>query len=150
MKDCLVDKCVSLARARGYCDRHYDRWRRHGDPLGGGKTRRPKNMTNLEIFTWYMPDDPPAIGCWDWLGPVDDNEYGKLTFNRPKIYAHRISYQLYKGDIPTGLEILHRCDRPICIQPSHLRVGTHKENMLEVRLRGRYALVRSTLNLVPC
>lgn len=51
--------------------------------------------------------------------------------------AHRLSYELHKGPIPDGLQILHSCDVKNCINPDHLRVGTHSENMAEAADRGR-------------
>ena len=51
--------------------------------------------------------------------------------------AHRMAYEVAKGDIPEGMHILHSCDNPKCCNPAHLRPGTHQENMDDMQARGR-------------
>ena len=78
-----------------------------------------------------------SCGCWIWNKSKYKSGYGWLkVFGRP-VSAHRYSYQLHKGDIPEGMEILHSCDVKLCINPDHLSVGTHKENMAEAKARER-------------
>ena len=60
-----------------------------------------------------------------------------VSFRSKGRRAHRVSYELFKGPIPAGLHILHRCDTPACVNPAHLRAGTVKENMAEREARGR-------------
>lgn len=76
-------------------------------------------------------------GCWWWLGQKDKAGYGYLRPNRKRTAAHRYFYTLYNADIPEGLDVLHSCDNPSCVNPEHLRVGTHSENMLEAYRKGR-------------
>ena len=64
-------------------------------------------------------------------GQFYDRDYGKYRI------AHRVSYEAYRGPIPHGLNVLHSCDTPSCINPDHLRVGTHQENMDESKRKGR-------------
>ena len=76
-------------------------------------------------------------GCWLWLGGKAKDGYGLMKIKQKSIPAHRVSYVLHKGKIPKGMFVLHSCDNPSCVNPDHLSVGTHKQNMLEARLRGR-------------
>jgi len=79
----------------------------------------------------------PDTGCWLWTGHKYRNGYGAIkVFGRMRL-AHRFSYELHKGPIPEGLCILHSCDVRNCVNPEHLRVGTHQENMQEASERGR-------------
>jgi len=84
-----------------------------------------------------IPD--PNSGCWHWVGAVDANGYGWASVAEyPKIkHAHRLSYIAHKGPIPEGGYILHSCDEPSCINPDHLRVGSHRDNQNDRVKRNR-------------
>ena len=71
-------------------------------------------------------------GCWEWTGGKTRAGYGVFWYMKQKgnsILAHRLSYTVFKGDIPKGMQVLHSCDNPSCVNPKHLRVGTHSDNM---------------------
>ena len=89
-------------------------------------------MTSLEKFeSKYCPD--PNSGCWLWLLPALKFEYGSF-YDREKgkcVLAHRWSYEYYKGEIPPGLVIDHKCRNKACVNPNHLRVVTIATNTLE-------------------
>lgn len=76
-------------------------------------------------------------GCWLWTGCGAGNGYGSAYFNGRSEGAHRVSYKIYKGGIPDGLQINHKCDVPRCVNPDHLYAGTHQENMKDVCDRNR-------------
>jgi len=80
-------------------------------------------------------------GCWIWTGTTDGRGYGMVSFRSKDRRAHRVSYELFKGPIPVGLHILHRCDMPACVNPAHLRAGTVKENMADREARRRRAVM---------
>lgn len=67
--------------------------------------------------------------CWEWQRGLDKDGYGQLTINTKKIKPHRFSYELYKGKIPEGLEIDHLCRNRKCVNPNHLELVTHQENI---------------------
>jgi len=78
----------------------------------------------------YIPE--PNSGCWLWLLSVDADGYGKDKNDR----AHRESYRRYKGVIGE-FKVLHKCDQPSCINPDHLFLGTHQDNMKDMANKGR-------------
>lgn len=76
-------------------------------------------------------------GCWEWVGTIGANAYGVLAVGRKHVYAHRLSWELHYGPIPDGHWVCHRCDNPRCIRPDHLFLGTHDDNMADMRAKGR-------------
>lgn len=75
--------------------------------------------------------------CWLWLGAPNRGGYGSIYINGVDTYAHRYSYQLHYGSVPDGLDVLHTCDTPLCVNPAHLFVSTHKDNMDDRDNKGR-------------
>lgn len=76
--------------------------------------------------------------CWEWTSRKNAFGYGDFSENASKKWpAHRLSYTLYKGVIPDGMLVLHDCDNPSCVNPDHLRLGTQKDNMVDMFSRGR-------------
>jgi HNH endonuclease len=76
-------------------------------------------------------------GCWEWKGTLHSKGYGQGSFNDSPYLAHRLSYELYVGPIPYKHFVCHHCDNRKCVKPSHLFTGTNKDNMLDMRLKGR-------------
>lgn len=76
-------------------------------------------------------------GCWEWIGSKWKSGYGKIMENRKYISAHRYFYRLYKGDFDPQLDVLHSCDNPSCVNPDHLQLGTHSDNMKDMYSKGR-------------
>lgn len=76
-------------------------------------------------------------GCWLWQKSRYSNGYGWLKVFGRVVSAHRYAFEMLKGPIPAGHEILHSCDVRHCVNPDHMRAGTHGENMREARDRGR-------------
>ena len=70
----------------------------------------------------------PMSGCWLWTGATDKVGYGKMKINNKMSYTHRVSYELFKGEIPEGLTIDHKCNCKGCQNPDHLQVVTLAEN----------------------
>lgn len=76
-------------------------------------------------------------GCWEWTGLLGSSGYGHIKAFGKFVGVHRLSFELYNGPIPAGAEIRHRCDNPVCINPDHLEIGSHLQNMRDMIDRGR-------------
>lgn len=81
-----------------------------------------------------IPSDPSQ--CWIWQGRLRVG-YGSIQVANKERFAHRLSWELKNGPIPEGMDILHSCDNPPCVNPDHLRPGTHLDNMREMYAKGR-------------
>ncbi len=81
--------------------------------------------------------------CWEWTGPLRKG-YGAMAYFRRSIGAHKFSWLISNGNIPEGLFVLHKCDTPTCTNPSHLWLGTPKENMEDMIQKKRDKKLKGT------
>ena len=87
----------------------------------------------------FMAHVTKTDGCWLWTASTMNSGYGQFAHRGSMRQAHRVSYELHVGPIPAGLSILHSCDNKRCVNPAHLRPGTHSENIKEAYARNRRA-----------
>jgi hypothetical protein len=139
---CSVEGCNTrvLVRSRGLCSKHYDRWRRHGDPY---VTLRPNLIlgTPEERFRVKV-STPDHQGCLLWNAGLNRNGYGIFLLDGKSTLAHRVAYEMYVGPIPTGLSLDHvchnrdkgcqggsACKHRRCTNVQHLEPVTRRENL---------------------
>ena len=86
---------------------------------------------------WRLDSD---TGCWLWTAHRKSKGYGQLSRTGQHggmAAAHRASWELHRGPIPDGLWVLHHCDTPPCVNPDHLFLGTHADNVADMIAKGR-------------
>jgi HNH endonuclease len=87
---------------------------------------------------WSRVDRRGPDECWIWIGSQLPKGYGTLSCGpQGNFYAHRVSYELHIGVIPRGQFVLHRCDNPPCVNPRHLFLGSHRDNMRDMVAKER-------------
>lgn len=97
--------------------------------------------TTLEEKLESLTSRKPGVACWLYCGAVHPVcGYGRFQWGGKCNFAHRIAYLVANGaEPPAGMMVLHSCDNRLCINPSHLRAGTHQDNMNDMVSRGRQA-----------
>lgn len=120
---------------RGLCERHHYAAQKSG--------RLPKILGRpLEDRFWRYVEKGAATSCWAWLGPRESSGYGVLGVSsggpRRQARATHLALRFGKGvEVPAGLFACHRCDNPGCVNPDHLFIGTHVDNMRDMVAKGR-------------
>jgi len=123
-RTCSIRGCGKPVRGHGFCNAHYLRWYRFGDPLGSA---RP---TPDERFDAKWTVDPET-GCHVWQASFKTSGYGQFGFGGKMVPSHIYAYVRKYGPVPEGLELDHfRCDHRACCNPDHVRPVTPRENNL--------------------
>lgn len=87
----------------------------------------------------YIPE--PNSGCWLWIGSLLPKGYGCFSTSKGNNErAHRFAWRNLKGPIPEGMFVCHKCDTPSCVNPDHLFLGTHQDNMRDRNRKNRHIL----------
>lgn len=96
--------------------------------------RKPMDLRKrFENFVFFGS----PCGCWYWCGPMHPHGYGMFNYKGRSQFAHRPSYEIYKSQIPKGMNVLHECDNRMCVNPDHLFLGTQKDNVHDMMKKGR-------------
>lgn len=111
---CSIEFCPKDAKRKGWCERHYSRWYRHGDPMAGARDRLKWPDALLRRLR-FMPD-----GCIEYTGPTNADGYGQISRGGRPIRAHRAAYEMVRGSIDNDLELHHLCENKACVNPGHL------------------------------
>lgn len=102
--------------------------------------RSPNNVQPLSQRLDAMCMPVTESGCWWWLGRLDRAGYGSIRvggkYGKMEL-AHRASWTVHRGAIPSGLKVLHQCDVPCCVNPDHLFLGTQADNIQDMMEKGR-------------
>lgn len=102
-----------------------------------------KRRMLLHIRFWkyvYKNDDCWNDDCWIWWGTLSSEGYGVVGRGgsaNGMALAHRVSWEIKNGEIPSGKIIMHSCDNRRCVNPAHLKLGTVKENQRDMAAKGR-------------
>jgi hypothetical protein len=93
---------------------------------------------SLEKF-WNKVNKTSSVnGCWEWIGTsVHPFGYGRIGHNGKNYLSHRLSYELHYGPITSKECVLHKCDNPKCVNPSHLFIGNRADNAQDRTKKGR-------------
>ncbi len=140
MRTCNVDGCCREAKSKGMCDKHYRRTRKYGDPLSFGSRIVDEGDDVARFNAKFVRGN--AHECWNWQGGTRPNGKGVLygrhhLSNGSVIGAHRFAFQQVTGVLPVGMFVCHTCDNPLCVNPSHLFLGNHADNMRDMVAKGR-------------
>lgn len=131
-KICSVDGCDTGGYiTRGWCSKHYARWRRTGTTDQTGRI-----VGDSAARFWAKVDKSGE--CWNWTGSRNDQGYGQFRLDGKGRKAHTVALEWELGYLrPPHLDTCHKCDNPSCVRPSHLYFGTRQQNSDDAWARGR-------------
>jgi len=144
---CGIKECNLPVLTLGLCNKHWRRNKKFGSPMAvSSHSGLNRGLPAEERFAKGVVK---TDGCWVWKLSRDKNGYGifkgmigQTLFTK----AHRYSYALHTGDMLIGMQALHTCDNPSCVNPAHLFSGTNADNMRDKAEKGRSRVPKGELN----
>lgn len=129
MNKCGATDCHGVAISKGYCRKHYQRFKAHGDANFLKKKSNTKWNIRIDENNCFL------------VTTHKGNAYGypRINIGGKDVLIHRLVYKEMYGEIKGGLFIRHKCDIRMCVNPEHLIIGNHKENMKDMTDRKRQA-----------
>lgn len=97
------------------------------------------DLSTVSERFWRYVDRAAPTSCWRWVGAGSSGGYGRLWDSRVgrAVFAHRLSYEIHFFTPPRDKEVCHRCDNKLCVNPAHLFLGTHQDNMRDLKAKDR-------------
>jgi len=104
--------------------------------IGVGMLGRPKTPIHERI---KRNSNATPLNCWEWNKALFKDGYGQMQEGGKSQRAHIVSFRAFKGNVQKGMQVCHTCDNPKCVNPEHLFLGTHQDNMNDRCIKGRTA-----------